>query len=220
MNPATLPPTRSARSGRFVLGGLLVLVGVGWLVESTTAVELPWRLMLPVVLILIGIGLVIGSRSGAGQGGLIALGAILTVLLALGTGFDVSIGGGVGRRVEAPRTLGDSREIYDLAVGDLTVDLRETRFLYGESVDGEPETTCCRYEVEAGVGIGHLVVLVPDDLPVRVKAESGIGEVALLEEREGGLGVESTFESEGFSEEAGLYLELSVGIGQIEVRDG
>jgi len=85
-----------------VLGGLLVLFGVGWFLETVSDVEVPWSVLLPSILILVGLALIAGARSARRQPGMVTFGIVLTVMLALGSGFDVTFGGGIGQRVEDP----------------------------------------------------------------------------------------------------------------------
>jgi predicted membrane protein len=73
-------------------------------------------------------------------------------------------------------------------------------------------------EMSAEVGIGELRVELPEDLPVRVHAESGIGQVEVLGEEDGGFGSELDHTDQGFDPAAtSLDIELSVGIGEVTV---
>lgn len=206
MTVRTEPEQVSRPLGRLVLGLLLVALGLGWLL-SALGVALPWRTILSAALIGVGVVLVVSARWGA-PGGLVGVGIALTLLLALGTSFDpigrVPLAGGVGERVERPASAAELAEAYELGTGSLTVDLR--RFDLSEG------TT----EVTASVGVGELRVLVPEQVTVEVKAEAGIGEVRAFSETRDGIGVELDQRFEG-SAEAGVVLDLSVGIGQIEV---
>jgi len=122
------PPVRRASpwAGRAVLGFVLVLLGLGWLLE-TLDVDVPWDLLLPVALIGIGGVLVVSARSNAAQGGLIAAGVVLTVLLLIGTAIDVPLGGGVGDRTVRPTGTRIESEV-ERAIGTLTLDLTEVDF--------------------------------------------------------------------------------------------
>jgi len=206
--PAPTPP--SPRSGRLVLGGLLVLFGVGWFLETVSDVEVPWSVLLPSILILVGLALIAGARSARRQPGMVTFGIVLTVMLALGSGFDVTFGGGIGQRVEDPATVAQLEREYELGVGDLTVDLTEAL-----------RDAAGRRELSAHVGIGQLTVVVPEGVGVRVDGKAGIGQVTVFDEQQGGLGVEATFTSEDYdAASSGLDLELEVGIGQVVVRSG
>jgi predicted membrane protein len=189
--------------GHLVSGALLILVGVGWLIETADWGDVPWRILLAVSLIVVGLALMWGSRTGS-HGGLIALGVVLTIVVALGTALevlaDIPLTGGVGEEIHRPLSSVDDE--YRWALGSMTLDLSGATALEGETI-------------EASVAIGELVVIVPDDVAVQVDARSGIGEVEVLDRRSSGLGADLTFDEGG---EMLLVLDLDVAIGRVEVR--
>ncbi len=203
------PTPSSAPVGRFLVGVFLVLLGIGWLLHSLDVVSVEWDLLLPIGLIAVGIALVIVAWYGGSRGALITLGAVLTVILTIGTFVRIPLAGGVGDRTERPPTLGD--RTYELSIGKLTVDL-------GGAVPGEGGDDVVR--VAARVGIGQLVVIVPDQIPcVSTHARAGIGEVNVFGERRGGIGPDLRTEAVCLAAPV-LSLELSVGLGQVEVHRG
>jgi hypothetical protein len=189
---------------------LLVLLGIGWLLEVLEVTELAWDVVLPSALILVGVALLVTSRSPAGHGGLVATGIVLTVLLLFGSALDVPISGGIGERSERPASVDQLRDEYRLGIGRLTLDLGD---LAAEVAEGAAERTRVR------VGIGQLVVIVPEDLSVRVEARAALGNVQVFETEEGGIGVEREVGA-GPGVTPALTLVLSVGIGDVEVRRG
>ena len=194
-----------------ILGAVLLAVGVAWLLDATDAANIAWRVVLPGLLIVIGIGLVAGAVTGGRQGGLlpagIALTIFLTVLWVLPEDLGATFAGGVGERTEAPQTITAGRARYRLGVGQLNVDLR--------GVDLDRGST----RIKAQVGIGQLVVRVPASTAVRAHGRSGVGNVQVLGCEASGVGADRECETDGYSRAAEqLTLELEVGIGQIEVR--
>lgn len=189
--------------GRIVAGLLLVALGVLWMFEEFTEVDLPWTALLAAALVVIGAALMFGA-SGGSHPSLVVLGVVLSVLVvgssALGDITDVPFRGGVGDRNFAPATPADE---YRLAVGSLTVDLTES------ALDGQ--------EVTMSVGIGELVVIVPRGTAVTISAAAGIGEVVALDQTESGFGPEVVLTATG---EPAVVLNLRVGIGKVEVREG
>jgi hypothetical protein len=194
--------------GRLVLGALLILLGIGWLVESLDLVSVPWQAFAPAALVVIGITLLATAWSGP-SGGLVAVGVVLSVVVLVSSLFSVPLGGrlhAVGEHRHRPTSAGVAEDGYALAVGELTVDLRDL------SLDVR------RISVEAGVGIGQLVVLVPADATIEVRARAGIGNVVVGDRSSGGLGVELREVLGGDADATSLSLEVSVGIGKVEVR--
>lgn len=211
MSTAPRPPASPAapplQSGRLVAGVLLVLFGAGWLLEVLDVTDVPWDVLLPAALVLVGVALVVAARSGAGHTGLIATGVVLTVLLVVGSAIDFPVGGGVGEREEHPGSVGELREEFRLGVGQLTIDLTDLSF----------DDIATTERVRARVGIGQLVVIVPPQAPVRVVARATLGNVQVFELEDSGFEVERT---RAPAADPVLDLMLSVGLGQVEVRRG
>ena len=55
------PPHRTPRLGHVVAGTLLVGIGVLWFIEAASDVDIPWTVLLPIALIVVGGALVYGS---------------------------------------------------------------------------------------------------------------------------------------------------------------
>ncbi|MBI5158108.1 MAG: hypothetical protein HZA58_08895 [Acidimicrobiia bacterium] len=187
---------------RLLSGVLLVVLGILWLVEEFTDVDIAWAAVLPVILILIGVGLMFGSATGT-HGGLVTLGIIVTILVVLSSAVevlvDVPFRGGVGDHQETPITLDGE---YRWAIGSMRIDLSDVADLQGTT--------------EVSVGIGELVVIVPDGVSVWVEADVGIGELVVFGQTESGVSPETEFGDEG----AELHIIARVGIGKVEVRRG
>jgi hypothetical protein len=189
-------------TGRIGLGIVLLSAGVLWLLSAADVVDLPYRVSVGVLLVLIGLLIVLTP----GRHGLLVVVGILVVLAGIPALFvdsDVWTEG-VGDETARP---GSARELepFEQAVGKLTVDLTTP----GLALDDET--------IEASLGIGDLVVLVPDDTDVSIDAHAGIGNIEALGETENGVDVELTGIS-GTSGSQELDLELDVGIGNIRVE--
>lgn len=212
--PPQAPGSPGFQTGRFLLGVVIVAAGVAALLQALDVTPVPWKSVLPGALIAVGLGLVVaGTRSEQGQGGLIAVGIVLTVVLAAASAVNIPFEGGVGQRVERPTTLADLEDEYRLAVGELTVDLTGLDLLRRTVLAAHPLKT-----IRARVGIGQLVVIVPSEEPARVEGRAGIGEVSIFGESEGGLGVRNEFVPAEPS--VTFSLNLSVGIGEVVVQSG
>jgi hypothetical protein len=191
--------------GNVVVGAILVLLGIGWLLQALDVADVPWRALLPAALIVVGIVLIFGARTGR-HGGIIALGVILAVAVALASAIDIlvdiPITGGVGEQIE--RVTGPPDAEYRWALGSMTVDLREADV----SELGTP--------IEASVVIGELIVIVPGGTALDVEARSGMGEVDVLGDESAGIGADVDLVTEGVGGK--LILDLEVAIGRVEVR--
>jgi hypothetical protein len=191
-----------------VAGGVLILIGALWLLERTGAVDLNATTVLALATLLVGLALMVLSREGS-HAGLVVLGIILVVITGLTALAPVEgFQGGVGdRRVEVSRAS-DIASSYEVAMGTLTIDLT------GVADQGNLGTLTAR------VGMGEMVIRVPDDMGVEVRADVAAGEVDLFGESVGGVGVEETRRSPGFEEaEQQLVIHAEVFMGRVEVTD-
>jgi predicted membrane protein len=130
---------------------------------------------------------------------------VLLVALGIATALARSdvFSGGIGEREERPRTRADLEE-FRHGIGKLTVDLTASRL----DIDNEL--------VVASVGVGELVVLVPDDAGGDLEARVGAGNVEAFGETENGVDV-SFDRLSGTSGTRELDLELEVGFGNLRV---
>jgi len=211
--PAEPSFARRVPIGRLVLGLVLVALGVVWLLEALDVVSFSLLAVLPAALILVGVVLIAGARTGR-HSGLIVLGIVLTVILTIASGFDIKLRGGAGERTERPATLAEVQREYNLSAGQLTLDFRDVDFSAG------PTT------VKASVGLGQLTVRIADrseEFVAIVKGHVGAGQVRIFGRESSGVDVDLSGRSPGFERfliiggSNMLTLDLSVGLGQIEV---
>lgn len=204
MTQVAHPPQRPHVSlGTVTLGILLLAAGVLGILDRADVIDIRPALLLPLALTVVGVALMVGAWEGE-HGGLVVLGvflAIFTVLLALTPVTEFS--GGIGERTYRPATVSVLQPDYELGIGQLRLDL--TR------LDLAADTV-----VEARVGMGELIVTVPDGVVVDVAAESTAGEVELFGSQWDGVGVEQTRTSGDGTYT--LTLILDVGLGRVEVR--
>ncbi|MCW2613410.1 MAG: PspC domain protein [Frankiales bacterium] len=185
------PVTLSAAA--LVAGVLLVLREAG--VDGITAPR-----VITAAMLVVGAGLVVGTWLGRARW-LLAVGIALGLLLVPAAATEGTFDGSAGERTWVP-TASDGRTTFRLGAGEAVLDLRR---LEPGSVD----------EIDARVGLGSLVVLVPDDLRVRAQTDVGIGDV-----RNDGRTGSSDSELMVLGPATGpvLELDLEVGLGEIEVR--
>jgi hypothetical protein len=205
--PPAVPRGPAVHLGRLLFGFAVAVLGVLWLLQALDVARIDWDVGLPIAVIAIGVALVVAGLAGRGSGGLVVIGIVLSVVLLVTTVVDVPLGGGIGDRTVRPTVPRD--RTYELAIGQLTIDLTRA----GVDIPMQPVQ-----HVRAHLGVGQLVVIVPVGLSgVEVHAKAGIGDVSILGRRRGGLGVDYRSPQGG---SASIVLELSVGVGQVEVRRG
>ena len=197
------PPPRRERSvlGTITLSAVLLALGILVTVEMSGAAEVDLATALAIGLVTVGGGLLVGSVYGRARW-LIPLGVVLTMATAVASIADVPFRGGAGERYWAPTAPGELRSTYRLGAGEGELDLR--------SLDLDEDRT-----VEVTLGMGELLVHVPDDVDLVVDAHLGFGELVLLGDEDHGMDVDRHLERSGGRRR--LELDLRVGLGRLEV---
>ena len=231
----------------FALGGLggalfpvasLAVAGlaVWWLVSGERPSGGPRsivrRAALGVALLTGCFALSVGSFFAAGFGGgvviaslVIATGAALVtaafvggarwlvlpaLAIAMPLGFvsaaNIDLDGGFGERTVRPGTLAEVKQDYRLGMGELVIDLRDVKMPAGD------------HRVKVGIGAGHALVLVGDDVCVASEAKVGMGGVAVFERDGGGVDVDWSDSRRAPADTPRLVLEGDIGVGLLEVR--
>ena len=156
-----------------VLALCLIAVAALLLVDRVNAIG--WQLPLLIggaVLGLLGLGVLISGARGRRGGALSVLGILLALLVvpatAATTALPVNLHFGPGARVGtmsvAPHTAEEAAGGYDLAAGDLELDLRQ--------LPAGSDLT-----VPVDIGAGDITIRVPAGSAVRVEAQVGAGSV-------------------------------------------
>ena len=207
------PPSRQrSRLGPLTLSVAALVTGLLLLLRELGTDGLTGPRILAAAMLVVGAGLLVGTWYGRARW-LIAVGLLLALALAgaqAATTAADNLSGGAGERRWVP-TASSGVTSYELGAGEATLDLRELE-------PGSVETLAVE------VGFGSLVVLVPDDLPVRVAPDVGLAEVILSTENPGSGTAERRTVADDevlqLGPETGqvLDLRLRVGLGEIEVR--
>lgn len=210
VNDETTETRRRAggQTPRLVAGGVLILIGALWLLERVGAVDLNATTVLALATLVVGLALMILAREGP-HSGLVVLGIILAVITGLTALAPVEgFQGGVGdRRVEVTRAS-DIATGYEVAMGTLTIDLRNLEDQGDFGV------------LTARVGMGEVLIRVPEDVGVEVRAKVAAGEIDVFGEKIGGIGIDDTQRSPGFEEaDRRLVVDAEVFMGRVEVTD-
>jgi phage shock protein PspC (stress-responsive transcriptional regulator) len=133
------------------------------------------------------------------------------VTLALSGGFvaaaGIDVDGGIGNRDYRPASGADLHDHYELGIGQLVIDLRDTDLPAGD------------VPLEVDVGIGEARVLVPDDVCVVADTEVGMGNVSFFGLDTGGVDVDYEDAPHSPAGTTRLLLKGNVGVGQLSLRD-
>jgi phage shock protein PspC (stress-responsive transcriptional regulator) len=182
------------------------------------------------VLILCGV-IALGGAWAAAAGGGVAVGIIViasgvailagaflrpvrwlilpAVTLALAAGFVAAAGielhGGVGDRTYRPASAIDLRDRYELGIGRLELDLRDTDLPAGDR------------PVEVDVGVGEARLIVPEDVCVATDADLGAGAVRVFDRDSGGVDVDVLDEPDARPDATRLIVHADVGLGALNV---
>jgi len=194
------------------LAGLLIVVGTLVLVSRFTDWSIDPQFILGPALLVVGVGLVAAAFSGGrrAKGGLIALGALLSVALMVVSAEPWrNVEGGIGDRDYEPQTAAAVEPVYHGGVGDVTLDLSEIDL---STLDGPIETVL-------DAGVGDVEILVPRTADVRIEANSGLGDIEVFGSNTAGRGF---YPGTGSADWTGdgdpeIVLTINAGIGDVEV---
>lgn len=190
----------SKSSSGLLWGGILVVVGILWLLNNTGAFEFDLGEMMsrgwPIIIIVLGVWMLAG-RNGQPK---------LTVDIRGGADSD-KIAHGLGEMELAPEAI-DSRGLeVKMGAGEVKLDLRSTRLEQTES------------RVIVKVGLGDVRIDVPKDLPVSVDAKTGGGDLHLLGRESDGFAAKLDFKDPGYEgAQRRLKMTVRVGLGDVRVR--
>ncbi|GAA3471705.1 hypothetical protein GCM10018965_062580 [Nonomuraea roseola] len=208
------PRPRRRRSFTGVVTVLLAMI-VGGIVVAAQATSGSATPSLTAVggamLITVGAGLLVATWFGRGAG-LVALGTVLALVIGAGLMFG-HLPRKIGSATWSPTSVAESARVYEVGIGDGTLDLTELELPPGA------KTT-----FRATLSVGELVVIVPPTARVEVHATSRVGDISIGQSVEGGtdLEVNRVLEPEVRSEGKvpTIVLNLKGGVGDLEVRVG
>jgi len=176
--PAYEPPAPKPRSylGLVTLSIAVLVTGVLASFEVTGVTDLPLVVIPAVALAILGAGILVGAFAGRARWLLwIAIPTLfVTIIMSfipanLGQNLRDGINAGIGERSWTPVTVVEARRPVELGIGSVRLDL--TELVIPEGVTTVP--------VQASVGIGELIVTVPDDVRVVVDASVGAGDLTV-----------------------------------------
>ncbi|MFP5333155.1 MAG: LiaF domain-containing protein, partial [Acidimicrobiia bacterium] len=200
--PAPKEPKPPSILGRLTIAVALIASGVmAFFDYALTTFDPAPRHYLGMILGIVGLGLVVGSVIGRARG-LIFVGILVAPLLILSPLAEFDLDSGVGQRRITAAAVTEVAPSYDLAIGELIIDLREVDFT--DSV----------VELDASVGIGSLRVIVPDEVGLELDAEVGVGSVRVYGSERNGFARQIDLDRSGSGT---LILNADVMVGEVRI---
>jgi phage shock protein PspC (stress-responsive transcriptional regulator) len=209
-SPPPVPTKESSVLLRSTLGLALVTAGVLWLLRIADVLTLGPGRILAAALLVVGVGLLVGSVAGRGRG-LIGVGLVLLPIVLIAQmihPFSFEPGDfrqGAGDYTVTPTTVAELERSYQVGAGELTLDLSDLELTGTE-------------EVSVQVGFGQATVIVPSDVSVEITGQIAGGELTAFGRTSSGLAVERTIVDEVEDAAGRLELEVQVGFGEVNVR--
>jgi phage shock protein PspC (stress-responsive transcriptional regulator) len=131
------------------------------------------------------------------------------VTLALSAGAvsaaGIDLDGGIGERDYRPASVADMRDTYQLGMGELVVDLRQTDLPSGD------------VPVGIDLGIGEARLIVPDDVCVATDAQVGIGEARTFDRHNEGVDVNVEDLPGAPPATTRLLVKADIGVGSLRI---
>ncbi|MHB1242353.1 MAG: PspC domain-containing protein [Gaiellaceae bacterium] len=203
--PASPQPRRPSLAAP-VVGVLLAAAGVLGLLAALDAYHADVELALAGAIAVVGIAVAAGAFTGFRVAGLVGLGLVLLAVFGAVVSSPVSVSAGVGEKVERPLDAAALERTYEYGIGDFELDLTRVELPEGET------------RVDVSLGIGELVVAVPEDATVVVDAHAAAGEVDVAGSRDDGIGADKELTLSGPDDDSPvLVLAANVGFGRIAV---
>jgi phage shock protein PspC (stress-responsive transcriptional regulator) len=189
------------------LGVITLAAGVMLALDLADVVEPVLRDYAVLGLVVCGVTLVASAFFGRALA-LIPVGAVFAILLAAGVWAPGWWDDGIGDRTYDPVSVSELRPAYELGIGELELDLRDL------------ELAGATRQLRASVGVGALIVLLPDDVDVEARGEVDAGVVTILGQRHEGWRDDELIVREDAPGAGKLVLDADVDLGSIEVRRG
>lgn len=221
---ASRPPVKGPGAASLgIVAGLTLLTFAGLLLADRTGAfdGSEGRILtisLGVAAVLAGLGIVVAGFRGRSSGvlGFIALVAIIVGPIATAVyGSPLSSGPLVGDETFRPTATDQITDGYTMGAGDLTIDLTDL------PLAGEETLT-----VPIDMGVGNLVVILPEDTAASAEVRLGAGtatwQVGSDDLSRGGVGIrEVSFQTDHVDdgEPAQIHLKIKSGAGEILIKE-
>ncbi len=192
-----------------VLGALLTAAGVLGLLAVLDVYDVDVAVALAGGVVIVGAAIAVGASTGRRVGALVLLGLVLLACFAVAAITPVSISSGIGEKLERPVSAAELEESYELGIGELAVDLSQVELASGTT------------DVDVRVGIGEIILTVPEDVGLEIDARAAAGDVDLLGATDDGAAAHERVTIAGPTADSPvLRIDADVSLGAIEVRRG
>jgi len=202
--PAPRPPKERSILGRLTIAAGLIVLGVMGVLDVADVSDIRARHYFGTAVLVVGVGLLVGSFVGRARG-LVILGVVLLPPLIVSPLGDFDFENTNLRY--APETVEDIQESYVADVGEMVIDLSDVDF-GGASV-----------AIDADMSIGQIRIIVPDDVSVDARGQVAIGVARVLGDVSGGIGdMRATGTTTGANGELDVTADLDLGEVEIYVE--
>jgi phage shock protein PspC (stress-responsive transcriptional regulator) len=189
---------------RAALGiGILILCGL-IAIAGAWAAAAGGEIVVAIVVITSGVAILVGAFVRPVRW-LVLPAVALAVSAGAVAASGIDLDGGVGDRDYRPTSAADMRDTYQLGIGELVVDLRQTDLPSGD------------VPVKIDLGIGDARLIVPDDVCVATDAQIGIGEARTFDRHNEGVDVNVDDLPDAAPDTTRLLVKADVGIGSLRI---
>jgi hypothetical protein len=115
----------------------------------------------------------------------------------------IDLDGGVGDRYYHPESTVDLRDRYELGIGELVVDLRDTDLPSGDT------------PLQLDLGVGSAQLIVPEDVCVATTADVGMGYAGVFDADNEGIDVDYDEERTAPADASRLVVNAEIGVGEL-----
>ncbi len=199
------PPRPSSPLAWYVVAAVLLTVGLLAIVSQVADRGVSPGQFFGATFAVIGIGLVVGAWWGRARI-LILLATLLLPFAILASFITTPLEGGVGNLEYAPVSVAELRDEYRSVGGRIVLDLT--------NLNADERT----FRIAASVGVGRLVIILPEQASVEVRTRVGAGDSVVLGSREAGTSLDDRFVRHHLNQTT-YILDLEMGIGEIFVTN-
>jgi len=183
-------------TGSAFWGLVLLLIGAVWLLNNVGVMYFDFGDFVsrawPVVIIIIGVWLLIGGGNRR---------------VVRHVDSTETVSHGVGDVDLSPGEIGEDGLHINVSAGEIHLDVGSTKF-------GDRES-----HVQVKLGLGDIKVTLPRDLPVKVEARTGIGDLHVLDNHRDGFGAKLDFQDSDYgTARRKLFLITKSGLGDVTVK--